>query len=118
LIIATALTAGLLTVTSETVRGFNIVSDGSRAIFSFRDSNWDAVFGTISLREMNDKLNAVLTKSNELQQELNATRAELNAFKSQQAVRYLIWPHLKRFRSKTSCKTTTLLRNSMQLVPS
>jgi len=83
LIVVTALTAGLLTVMSEAVRGFNIVSDGSRAIFSFRDSDWDAVFGSISLREMNDKLNAVLAKSDELQQELNATRAELNTTREQ-----------------------------------
>ncbi len=73
-----ALAAGLL-VMSDDSDGFKVLTDGSRAIFSFRDSNWDAVFGTISLREMNDKLNAVLGKVSTLEQDLNATRAELNA---------------------------------------
>ncbi len=85
---------------SETLLYFGIVSDGSRAIFSFTNTNWDAIFGTISLRDMNDKLNAVLDDVNTLKQdlyvaqadlnatraELNATRAELDAFKAQQAV--------------------------------
>ena len=86
LIVAFALAARLISVLSEDALGFEVLTDGSRAIFSFRESNWDAVFGTISLREMNDKLNAVLGKVEELQQDLNATRAELNAFKAQQAV--------------------------------
>ena len=93
LIVAVALAAGLTFVMSDDVDGFKVLTDGSRAIFSFRESNWDAVFGTISLREMNDKLNAVLGKVEELQQdlnatraELNATRAELNALKAQQVV--------------------------------
>jgi hypothetical protein len=89
-----ALGLGLIFVKSNTdPDGFKVLTDGSRAIFSFRDSNWDAVFGSISLREMNDKLTAVLGKVEELQQDLNATRAELNAtrvelnaFKAQQAV--------------------------------
>jgi hypothetical protein len=71
--------AGLISVMSDNSDGFKVLTDGSRAIFSFRDSNWDAVFGTISLREMNDKLNAVLSKVGALKQDLNSTRAELNA---------------------------------------
>ncbi len=86
LFIATALTAGLFNVLSSTTPGFDIVSDGSRAIFTFTDSNWDAVFGSISIRENSDKLNAVLDKASTLQQELNATLAKLNAFEAQQAV--------------------------------
>ncbi len=104
LIAAVALAAGLKSALSDDY-GFKVGNKGSHAIFSFRESDWDAVFGndvfgTISLREMNDKLNAVLAKVEELQQdldttrtelnatraELNATSTELNAFKAQQAV--------------------------------
>jgi hypothetical protein len=81
LIFATVLAAGLLNVLSDTAEGFSIFSDGSRAIFSFTHSNWDAVFGTISLREMNDKVST-------LEQALNATLAKLNAFEAQQAVSF------------------------------
>jgi hypothetical protein len=86
LIIATALAAGLFNVLSSTTPGFDIVSDGSRAIFTFTNSNWDAVFGSISIREENDKLNTVLDKASTLEQELNATLAKLNAFEARQAV--------------------------------
>jgi hypothetical protein len=93
LIAAAVLAAGLMSVLSDAADGFEVLTDGSRAIFSFRDSNWDAVFGTISLREMNDKLNAVLGKVGSLEQDLNTTRAELdatlaefNAFKTQRMV--------------------------------
>ncbi len=82
LIVAFAL-AGLIIVISDDVDGFKVLTDGSRAIVSFRDSNWDAIFGTISLREMNDKLNAVIGKVEELQQDLNATRADLNATRAE-----------------------------------
>ncbi len=117
LIVTFALAAGLIFVMSDDSDGFKVLTDGSRAIFSFRDSNWDAVFGTISLREMNDKLNAVLGKVEELQQDLNATRAELNTtrlelnnFKTQQTVGSCSqpWSFLMHFRSRTSCKTTRL----------
>jgi hypothetical protein len=130
LIVTFALAAGLISVLSQQSPSFNIFTDGSRAIFSFPDSNWDAVFGTISLREMNDKLNAVLGKVEELQQDLNATRvkvntleqdlnatradlnatrAELDAFKAQQVV-WLLFAliFLMHFRSRTSCRTTRL----------
>jgi hypothetical protein len=100
LIATVVFTAGMMSVGSDTAQGFDFGTDGSRAIFSFRDSNWDAVFGTISLREMNNKLNAVVGKVSALEKDLNATRAELNAtraelndsctelnaFKAQQAV--------------------------------
>jgi hypothetical protein len=86
LFVVTFALAGLIFVMSDDTDGFKVITDGSRAIFSFRDSNWDAVFGTISLREMNDKLNAVLGKVSTLEQDLNATRAEFDAFKAQQAV--------------------------------
>jgi hypothetical protein len=115
LIAAVALAAGLLSVLSQQSPSFNLFTDGSRAIFSFRESNWDAVFGTISLREMNDKLTAVLSKVSSLEQDLNATRAELNAslselneFKAQQAVGRLLSSFLMHSSSKTSCKTTRL----------
>jgi outer membrane murein-binding lipoprotein Lpp len=78
LIIATALTAGLVSVMSDITRGFDLGSDGSRAIFSFRDSNWDAVFGTISLRDMNGKVDTLEQDLNAAHAELNATRAELS----------------------------------------
>jgi len=115
-LIATYALAGLIFVMSQQSPSFNILTDGSRAIFSFRDSNWDAVFGTISLREMNDKLNSVLGKVSTLEQHLNATRAELNAtraefdaFKSQQAVCCCsLWSVFMHFRSKTSCNMTRL----------
>ncbi len=121
LIVAFAL-AGLISVLSQQSPSFNIFTDGSRAIFSFRDSNWDAVFGTISLREMNDKLDAVLGKVSNLEKDLNATRAELNAthfdlnatraelnaFKTQQAVGCPFWSFLMHSRSKTSFKTARL----------
>jgi hypothetical protein len=86
LIVAFALAAGLISVLSQQPPSFNILTDGSRAIFSFRDSNWDAVFGTISLREMNDEMAAMISKVSTLEQDLNATRAELNTFKAQQVV--------------------------------
>jgi hypothetical protein len=120
LIAAISLAAGLISVLSQQSPSFNILTDGSRAIFSFRDPNWDAVFGTISIREMNDKLNAVLGKVSALEQNLNATRAELNttraelnatriefnAFKAQQAVGFCpVWSYLMHSRSKTNCKT-------------
>ncbi len=92
--------AALSFVWSDEVDGFKVLTDGSRAIFSFRDSDWDAVFGTISLREMNDTLTFLLVKVNELQQEvllahttiintqseLNLTRDELKSLKAQQDV--------------------------------
>jgi hypothetical protein len=105
LIAAVALAAGLISVLSNDAYGFKVGNNGSRAIFAFRDLDWDAVFGNdisgmISLREMSDKLNAVLGKVSTLEQdlnvsraalnatraELNATQIELNAFKAQQAV--------------------------------
>ncbi len=99
-LIVTFALAALISVLSQQSPSFNLFTDGSRAIFSFRDSNWDAVFGTISLRDMDDKLNAVLGKVSALEQdlksalaelntthaELNTTRAEFDAFKAQQAV--------------------------------
>ncbi len=48
-LIVTSALAGLISVLSQQSPSFNILTDGSRAIFSFRDSNWDAVFGTINL---------------------------------------------------------------------
>jgi hypothetical protein len=105
LIVAFALAAGLIFVTSDGPDGFKVLTDGSRAIFSFRDSNWDAVFGTISLREMNDKLNTVLGKVNTLEQDLNATRAELNELK---VYRCFVQAVLIHSRSKISCKTKRL----------
>jgi hypothetical protein len=112
-LIVTFAFAGLIFVMSEAADGFEVLTDGSRAIFSFRDSNWDAVFGTISLREMNDKLTAVLGNDSDLEQELsatraelNATRAELNAFKAQQVVgSCLLWYFLMHSRLKLSCVT-------------
>jgi hypothetical protein len=83
LIAAVALAVGLIFVMSDAADGFEVLTDGSRAIFSFRDSNWDAVFGTISLREMYGQLNAVLGNDSALEQELNATRAELNATRAE-----------------------------------
>ncbi len=115
LVAAVALAAGFISVLSQQSPSFNLLTDGSRAIFSFRDSNWDAVFGTISLRDMNDKLNAVLGKVSALEQELNvtrselnATRTELNAFKAQQTVACPFWSYLIHSRSRTSCKMTRL----------
>ncbi len=70
LIAAVAVATGLISVLSDNSDGFKVLTDGSRAIFSFHDSNWDAVFGTISVREMNDKLNAVLGKVSTLEQDL------------------------------------------------
>jgi hypothetical protein len=94
LIIATAVAAGLFNVLSSTTPGFGIASDGARAIFTFTESNWDTVFGSISIRDMNDKLVAVLGKVNTLEQdlksalaELNTTLAMLNASEVQQAIR-------------------------------
>ncbi len=40
----------------------------------------------VCLRKMENKLKAVLGKVDELMQEINATRAEFDAFKTQQAV--------------------------------
>ena len=78
-ILSFVLGAGLVIVLSTDVDGFEVLTDGSRAIFSFRDSDWDAVFGSISLRQMQSTLEM-------LQQQVNSTRDEFDAYKAQQAV--------------------------------
>ncbi len=65
---------------------FKVHTDGSRAIFSFLESDWDAVFGTISLREMNSTLSSVLLMVKDLQQQINNTKSEYDEYKIQQAV--------------------------------
>jgi hypothetical protein len=50
LLAAVAIIVAVSTSLSQSSGGFELNSDGSKAVFEFFESNWDVVFGSISFR--------------------------------------------------------------------
>jgi hypothetical protein len=68
---------------SNDLDGFEVITDGNRAIFVFRDaSNWDAVFGSISIRQLSDSLASTLQEVAALRVEVAQLRGEVASAKS------------------------------------
>jgi hypothetical protein len=58
---------------------FKISTDGRRALFEFRDAEWDALFGGISLRQMFSLLNATTNEIAGLKLQWAADKAASDA---------------------------------------
>jgi hypothetical protein len=56
---AVAFIAIVSTSLSQPSSGFDLTSDGAKAVFKFFDSNWDVIFGTISFRSLSNRTAAL-----------------------------------------------------------
>ncbi len=88
-----ALIAVLSLVSSNDEPAFVIETDGARALFNFRDAQWDAVFGGISIRQLNESFSSMNNLVADLQRQVDeanadaaAARVALEAFVMLQAV--------------------------------
>ncbi len=83
-LLALALASHLILVYTNAVAsrgaGFDLSSDGPRAIFSFVDViNWDVIFGDISIRELRTQVSSALALAAAMEGRLSSLEAALNS---------------------------------------
>ncbi len=65
---------------------FKLGSVGQKAVFDFKGSDWDVLFGDLSLRQLNTTLGSIMDLVRTLQSDVRAAKAEAASAKEESSL--------------------------------